>query len=396
MTAFEFSLPEVPTIHAMPACPSCGADGMWANDGRCRACEPEPQPCPFPVRRYPLLSAEQLAALPPMQWRVKGIFPSRGVGALYGPSGGGKSFLAFHLLAHIAVGADWFSYRTKQARCCYLGLEGEAGLSKRLLAYQSQYGGNAAPFLRFGVAPFHLGETDKLQELATGMLADGLQGGVLCIDTLAVASAGMDENSGQDMSLILQGAAFLAREIGGLVILVHHTGKDTDRGMRGHSSLRGNLDAVLKVEMQGASRCFIVEKSKDGEAGQEHGFDLAIATMGMDDDGDGISSCYVVPCARTKKAPKLTPAQQKAFDALCRMQEPMSPLPAEVTARYGEDCSPIRVATIEAWREAAYLDGIAGPDTTADARAKAFKRACTELEKRDLVKLCGDWAWAHD
>jgi hypothetical protein len=300
------------------------------------------------------------------------------------------------LLAHIAVGAEWFGYRTKQARCCYLGLEGEAGLSKRWLAYQSQYGKNAAPFLRFGVAPFHLGQTDKLQELATGMLADGLQGGVLCIDTLAVASAGMDENSGQDMSLILEGAAFLAREIGGLVILVHHTGKDTGRGMRGHSSLRGNLDAVLQVDLQGDDRHFVVEKSKDGEAGQQNDFALHVATVGIDDDGDSISSCYVVPSARTKKTPKLSPAQRKAFDALCRVQEPMQPLPPEIMERYGEFGAPIKVAAIETWREAAYLDGIAGPDTTADAKAKAFKRACTELEKRDLIKLCGDWAWAHD
>lgn len=395
MSALEFVLPELPVTHAVPSCPSCGVDDQWDN-GRCMTCEPEPQPSLLPIKRYPLMTADQLASLPPMQWRVKGIFPARGVAALYGPSGGGKSFLAFHLLAHIAVGADWFGYRTKQARCCYLGLEGEAGLSKRWQAYQTQYGGNAAPFIRFGVAPFNLGDTNSLQELANGMLADGLQGGVLCIDTLAVASAGMDENSGQDMGLILQGAAFLAREISGLVILVHHTGKDTTRGMRGHSSLRGNLDAVLQVELQGDDRHFIVEKSKDGEAGQQHGFTLEVATVGIDDDGDGISSCYVVPSARTKKTPKLSPAQQKAFSALCRVQEPMQPLPPEIIERYGEDGAPVKVATIEAWREAAYLDGIAGTDTTTDAQRMAFKRACNELEKRDLVTLCGTWAWAHD
>ena len=369
---------------------------MWANDGRCRTCEQELHSSQLPIKRYPLMTAEQLASLPPMQWRVKGIFPARGVAAVYGASGAGKSFLAFHLLAHIAVGTEWFGYRTKQARCCYLGLEGEAGLSKRWKAYQGQYGGNAAPFLRFGVAPFHLGEVDKLQELATGMLEDGLQGGVLCIDTLAVASAGMDENSGQDMSLILQGAAFLAREIGGLVILVHHTGKDTGRGMRGHSSLRGNLDAVLQVDMQGDDRHFIVEKSKDGEAGQQHNFALHVATVGMDDDGDRISSCYVLPSARSKKVPKLSPAQRKAFDALCRVQKPMQPLPSEMIERYGEDGAPVKVATIEAWREATYLDGISGPDTTPDAKRMAFRRACTDLEKHDLVRLCGDWAWAND
>ena len=74
----------------------------------------------------------------------------------------------------------------------------------------------------------------------------------------------------------------------------------------------------------------------------------------------------------------------------------MQPLPPEIMERYGEFGAPIKVAAIETWREAAYLDGIAGPDTKADAKAKAFKRACTELEKCDLIKLCGEWAWAHD
>lgn len=396
MTALEFALSKPPVFHSAPACATCGAADKWSSAGKCSNCAPIRETVQLPIKRYPLMTAEQLACLPPMQWRVKGIFPARGVGAIYGASGGGKSFLAFHLLAHIAVGAEWFGYRTKQTRCCYLGLEGESGLSKRWLAYQSQHGANAASFMRFGVAPFHLAKTNELQELANGLLADGLQGGVLCIDTLAVASAGMDENSGQDMSLILEGAAFLAREIGGLVILVHHTGKDTARGMRGHSSLRGNLDAVLQVDMQGEERHFIVEKSKDAKAGQEHSFAMHVATVGIDDDGDPVSSCYVVPSERTKKTPNLSPSQRKAFDALCRVQEPMQPLPPEVMERYGEFGVPVKVASIEAWREAAYLDGISGPDTSPDAKRMAFKRACNDLEKRDLVKLCGDWAWAHD
>lgn len=48
---------------------------------------------------------------------------------------------------------------------------------------------------------------------------------------------GEDESSSQGMWYAVAGAKALQKAIGGLVILVHHTGKDAARGMRGHSSL---------------------------------------------------------------------------------------------------------------------------------------------------------------
>jgi hypothetical protein len=37
-----------------------------------------------------------------------GILPSEGLAAMYGPSGSGKSFLAFDLGVSITEGSDWF------------------------------------------------------------------------------------------------------------------------------------------------------------------------------------------------------------------------------------------------------------------------------------------------
>jgi hypothetical protein len=155
---------------------------------------------------------------------------------------------------------------------------------------------------------------------------------------------------------------------------------------------------MVMVEKTAASdRRFTVEKSKDGEAGQSHYFDLEVATLGADDDGDPITSCVVIPSdgpSKKEGVRKLSHPQTVALEALKRVMvtEPETPTPSEVSERWGSE-APSKVATISAWREAAYLDGISGPDVTDDAKAKAFKRATTELAKREYVRQCGDWVW---
>ena len=57
-------------------------------------------------------------------------------------------------------------------------------------------------------------------------------GAVIVVDTLAQATVGMDENSGEDMTRAIA-ACKRIQEDEGLVVLIHHTGKDTSRGMRG-------------------------------------------------------------------------------------------------------------------------------------------------------------------
>ena len=94
-------------------------------------------------RHFPLLTADELANLPPLRWRIKGVLPESGLAAVYGPSGGGKSFLVLDMLASVADGCEWFEHRVNRAPVVYLALEGEAGLSQRVQAYRLQHGEHA-------------------------------------------------------------------------------------------------------------------------------------------------------------------------------------------------------------------------------------------------------------
>ena len=128
-----------------------------------------------------------------------------------------------------------------------------------------------------------------------GLFGAGWCGGVLCLDTLNRAAPGMDENDSKSMGEVITAAKAIQAELGGLVLLVHHTGKDATKGMRGHSSLHAALDAAIEVCRDGDRREWKMHKSKDGEDGEAHPFRLDVVELGIDDEGEPLTSCVVVP-----------------------------------------------------------------------------------------------------
>lgn len=242
--------------------------------------------------RYRVWSADSIRGLPPMQWRVKNVLPAAGLAAIFGPSGSGKSFLALNLAAAIAHGTPWFGSRVDQANVIYVMLEGEAGIRNRIAALEEAQG--KLPTESFGVVleQFHLTTDQDVADLASVIPP----GAVVFIDTLNRAAPTSDENSSKEMGLILEATKQLQVRTGGLVVVVHHTGKDSSRGMRGHSSLHAALDAAIEVERGAAgTRQWAVAKSKDGEDGRKVAFKLRVHALGHDADGDEITSCSVEP-----------------------------------------------------------------------------------------------------
>jgi hypothetical protein len=132
----------------------------------------------------------------------------------------------------------------------------------------------------------------------------GIRSGVIMIDTLSAASPGADENSSVDMGRILEALKRIRDECEGLVILVHHSGKDSSKGLRGHSSLLAALDAVIEVRREDDRRSWRLVKSKDGVDGEEYPFRLSVMELGTDEDGDSITSCVVIPEERADDAVK--------------------------------------------------------------------------------------------
>ncbi|OYY27876.1 MAG: DNA primase [Acidovorax sp. 17-64-282] len=245
---------------------------------------------PKPEPRYKLLGGDELRNLPPLAWRVRGVLPAVGLAALYGPSASGKSFLAFDMAAAIAEGQRWFDCRVEAAPVVYAALEGEAGFKLRAQAWETSRGRALPDGLRMMLQPFKLTDGQDVLDLAAVVPA----GAVVVVDTLNRAAPTADENSSRDMGEILEAAKTLQTLTGGLVVLVHHTGKNAAAGLRGHSSLFAAMDAAIEVSREGDRREWKVAKSKDGQDGTAHQFKLQVEALGVEETGEAITSCVVV------------------------------------------------------------------------------------------------------
>lgn len=254
---------------------------------------PNQQPTLNPLgAMFTLLDINDLAALPPTQHLIKGILPSAGLGAIYGPSGSGKTFLALDLMMAVACQSDWFGHKVKNAPVVYVGLEGKGGINNRIKAWRIKNPSLNPSTFKIILNNFDLMKQSHVEALAQTIINDEMHQGLIVIDTLNQASPGADENSSTDMGIIIKHLKLLQEMICGLVLIVHHTGKNTAQGLRGHSSLKAALDA--NIEVTGSDKkSWLLEKSKDGEGGKSFGFRLEVHTLGNDSDGDSITSCTV-------------------------------------------------------------------------------------------------------
>ncbi len=247
--------------------------------------------------RFTLLSSNDLEALPPIEWLIRGVLPTRGIAAIYGASGSGKSFLVLDAIGAIAAGADWFGSKVRQVPVVYLALEGQAGTRQRVQAWEKGHGNRLGDNFRVILDQFALNSDADVDALAKRIGGASMTGGVIVIDTLNQAAPEADENSSQDMGRLVKNAKRLQEITGGVVLLIHHTGKDAGRGLRGHSSLAAALDAAIEVTKTTAGRQWTLTKSKDGVDGEGRGFRLDVVPLGVDRDGQPISSCIVAPVA---------------------------------------------------------------------------------------------------
>jgi putative DNA primase/helicase len=337
---------------------------------------------PKPEPRFKLLNASELRDLPPLSWRVRGVLPATGLAALYGPSASGKSFLAFDMAAAIAAGSRWFDCHVEAAPVVYAALEGEAGFKLRAQAWEVSRGRALPNALHMMLQPFKLTAPQDVRDLAAVVPA----GAVVVLDTLNRAAPTADENSSRDMGEILEAAKTLQSLTGGLVLLVHHTGKNAAAGLRGHSSLFAAMDAAIEVSRDGDRREWRVAKSKDGQDGNTHAFKLQVETLGTEKTGEAISSCVVIRDAAAEAVQRVKLPQGNNQRVVLDTLRPM--FKDGTTGKPG--APPLRPC-IEL--EAAVSAGAAKLTCPTDRRATRTRAAITGLVVRGVFGCNEGWLW---
>jgi hypothetical protein len=252
-------------------------------------------------------------APPPPRELIKGLLPAEGLAFLGGQSSAGKTFILILLaivLAALEPGLFFGRRRKERVGVLIVAAEGHSTLEARLRA-ATKHLGIEGP-LPIGIISFDgdLSTDGGNAELAALILETGgrmqreynVRLGLIAIDTMGAAYVLSDEDSNAEANQIVRKARALATGAGALVLLVHHYGKTAGSGLRGASAYRASADAVLAVTADRNELQFLVKnrqlglsKSRTGEEGPIGGFKLVQVDLGVDEDGDRIASCSVLP-----------------------------------------------------------------------------------------------------
>ena len=186
---------------------------------------------------------------------VENLIEENTIIAFYGAPKSGKSLCVEHLCYFLATGQDWCDHEVKYpSHVIYLAFEDPVLSKLRAKALLTQFpppNPNTQGQFKIVRYPPDVFAAETLHAISRcfGRMSDDFEAAyhILVIDTLAMANKTLgEENSSATMAKVVeQLQKIIFDEI--TVILVHHSGKDRTKGMRGHNSLEAGVDNILEV-----------------------------------------------------------------------------------------------------------------------------------------------------
>ena len=343
----------------------------------------------------------------PVRWLIDKVLPVGAFTALYGPPGSFKSFIALDIAEAIATGRTWMGNEvSEQGSVLYIAGEGFGGVGARIKACKQHHQTeDGAPIY---VIRHQLNLRSSVEDFNALMLAvehlvidTGIDFKLIIIDTLARAFGGGDENSASDMMQFVVTCGHIQKIVQDAALMIlHHSGKDSAKGMRGSSALLGAVDTELELirfedSMKGIIR---TAKQKDGEDGTRYGFEMVSVELappaGTLQIGDSVTSLAVQASEigehedkknNASSGSKLTAQESKALTCLENVIKQKGMLKAmEGTQRM--------CVLIEDWELEfrAKLGRKPSGDKTFD---KAWSRAKEKLTTHKLMDMRDEWVW---
>jgi hypothetical protein len=337
---------------------------------------------------------------------IKGLLLASTQIVIFGWPGCGKSFLAIDWALHIPAGLDWFGHKVEPGACLYIAAEGQAGVRLRVDAWKRAHGfeGREIPFALVPTAVDLFdpeADLEKLETVVAHLYALWGRLDLIVIDTLA-ATIGEGDECTSDMATYVRNVARLCAPYDCARAIVHHQPLDGDKKRpRGHGSLWGSSDTCVLVtgDREAPARRASFIKQKDVDPPADILFALKRIELGVDEDGDAVSSCIVeesefAPAAVSGKR-RLTPKEMIVKAAIERALVasgafPPSEIPDAVLNRARTN----KAVRMQDWRAEA-LPALASSDTKPDTARRTFDRARESLQAVEIIGVWEDWAWLN-
>jgi hypothetical protein len=202
-----------------------------------------------PKQSTRLVAFADIASEPPQEWLIEHVIPPTGVGMIYGASYVGKTFVAVDMALSVLNGLpDWFGNNIQQlGPIVFVLMEGEYVFPQCVKAWLAAHPGTSTDGLYvMRYHPLDLSSASSVAALAVDCVQ--VDPYLVFIDTQALATPGVDENSNTDMGKVMSNLKMLSRAVQCPIITVHHAGKDTAKGVRGASAQHAALDFLVHVK----------------------------------------------------------------------------------------------------------------------------------------------------
>jgi len=348
----------------------------------------------------------------PVEWLVQSIVPKKAFVALYAPPASYKSFISLDLAEAIATGRDWMGYKIpKKGAVLYICGEGHGGMGARVKACKIQNQSPDGANLYIIRAQLNLRSSPEdfieLLNAINDLIAEiGEPLEIIILDTLMrMSGGGFNENSSEDMGAFITQAGKLQELFECALMVIHHSGKDVTKGLRGHSSLLGAVDTELEIQRQDSvinsadpsvigNAILTVSKQKDGADSIQIGIEIVLVEIGTSDLGFEITTSLAIrhnpDIANDKpKGSKNNSGsgnnQRLEMDSLMKVIKSKGTY-SEVdgTSRYG--------VSLDDWRAEFWsMKGCTEDDKT--AFKKAWLRARERLVSVNKIVIGSNWVW---
>lgn len=250
-------------------------------------------------------------------WLIHNVIEANVLAVLAGPRASFKSFIAL----------DW-AMRIAAADNPVVILSGEgAGLGRRAEAWMQEHGkGRDLEELRLMAleSVANLNADEEMSMLQQSIDEAGIRPALVIVDTFSKFSAGLDENSNQEVAEYLSKLTIGLRErYTSTVLLVAHSGHGDSKRPRGASALMANPDAEYIVErpdIQGMAVNVTRERFKDTASMSPLGYEAVEVDLGrVDRYGEAVKSLVMRPTDAVVATKKVTPqgkVQKMILEAL--------------------------------------------------------------------------------
>jgi hypothetical protein len=275
------------------------------------------------------MSEDDVDNLPDISFRIQLILPEVGVTLVYGPSGTGKTFVAYHTAQCLARGMHWFGRRVTGCKVLYIYAEGKLGLKLRQKAWYQHYQEPKSGNLTFIGMPIHLIEQRGiLIETLKEMIECNEKPDVVFVDTFSNCTSGLDQNLQKEVEPALRVCHDIRETYGLQVILIHHTNKSDD--FNGSQAFKNHVDTMIKLSSNDSNPSSLLmecEKQRDGaDKFPPIQLELLQVDLGINPQTfDPVSSAVVI--TNDREAVKTTKQQR---------DEEVQKIMLESLVRYGE------------------------------------------------------------